>query len=389
MRSDSRAGKSRRGRSRDRLDVVLASLLVAVAAAVLAGFAWTRPSTVNLTVPYEQSGSLSYTTPVSSHSVYGTGRVTTGQPVYLSAVRTLDLSYDYRFASSSLASLSGTEQLVATMSDGQGLTRSIQLQPVSPFRGESFVASARLPLARLSAVAAQFDKALGSQNGTYSVQITPSVKAGGTLARAVLRTRFDGAASFEFTGSALVPASAVTGSSTASSAPVSPVSSLQHVSTGAAETPGGSPAVMFGHLSVADVRLGALVVLLLALLVGLRFALPLLGEFVSSEERVRIAARYGPALVEIDMLGLPTEATLVQVSSFDGVLQVAKRLECPILHESGEVERYVVVDNGTVYEYPITTPSPAGLARVAGARAALMSSGNHSAAHAAGPHAAN
>ena len=74
-----------------------------------------------------------------------------------------------------------------------------------------------------------------------------------------------------------------------------------------------------------------------SLLGGLRFAFPLLGEFVSSEERVRIAARYRSALVEIDMLGLPTGATLVQVSSFDGVLQVAKRLECPVLHESGEV----------------------------------------------------
>ncbi len=114
-----------------------------------------------------------------------------------------------------------------------------------------------------------------------------------------------------------------------------------------------------------------------SLLGGLRFSFPLLGEFVSSEERVRIAARYRSALVEIDMLGLPTGATLVQVSSFDGVLQMAKRLECPVLRESGEVERYVVVDNGTVYEYPVTTPSPDGPARVAGEGTMLCRNGNH------------
>ncbi len=145
---------------------------------------------------------------------------------------------------------------------------------MTPFRGESFVASARLPLARLSAVATQFAKALGGQNATYNVQVTPSVRAGGTLATAVVRTHIDGAASFEFTGSALVPAAAVAGSSTASSAPVSPTSSLRHVSTGAAEAQGGSPAVMFGHLPVAEVRLDALVVLLAARRSSLRLPAP-------------------------------------------------------------------------------------------------------------------
>ena len=41
---------------------------------------------------------------------------------------------------------------------------------------------------------------------------------------------------------------------------------------------------------------------------------------------------------------------VVKTSSFEGLLQVARRLECPILHHHPD-DSYAVVDNGTLYHY--------------------------------------
>jgi hypothetical protein len=118
-------------------------------------------------------------------------------------------------------------------------------------------------------------------------------------------------------------------------------------------------------LRVADVRVAALAVLALALLSGALAGRRLIAEATSDDEAVRIAVRYGATLVEATGLPDGRSMTVVDIGSFAGLMHVAHRLECPVLHQGGMGDQYAVVDNGTLYRYkiaaepvPVVAPLP-------------------------------
>ena len=124
--------------------------------------------------------------------------------------------------------------------------------------------------------------------------------------------------------------------------------------------PGGQPATLVFGLQIDDLRIAAPVVLVLFLLLGIRFGSPLLRRVTSDDERVRIAARHGSSFVETDTLPNEVHVAVVELSSFNGLAQVARQLECPILHHRDHhSDVYAVVDNGNLYRYTIN-PSAAG-----------------------------
>ncbi len=126
--------RKRGWRGTARVEALLLCAVVAACAAVLAGLAWT-PSTVTSTVVgYRQLGSLAYGAPATPTSIYGAGGVTTGQPVYQHVIATLRVSYSYLFETARRTELRGSERLVAKMSNGQGLTKTVPLQASTPSR---------------------------------------------------------------------------------------------------------------------------------------------------------------------------------------------------------------------------------------------------------------
>jgi hypothetical protein len=340
---DANSGARRGGR----LDAVIACAVLAICAVIIAGLAWSRPTMTTSTLPYTQSGRLSYSAPTSSSSVYGSDGVTTGDPVYGSAVSALTVSYSYQFETAAAHSLNGTEHLVATISNGQGLTRTIALQPsVTRFIGESFTATGTLKLAALQSAAAAFAKAVGGYgSNTYAVAIAPSVSLHGRLGSAPLNASFDSPVSFSYSGGNLLPS--VSGASSGAGGQASFASS----STGSVSVPAGQPATLLLRLSVSNARIASLVVLLASLLLGGLAGWPLLREATSEDERARIAARYGSSIIEAEAVAAHAGVVVVELGSFEGMLQVAHRLECPILHWGDVGDVYAVVDSGTLYRY--------------------------------------
>ena len=55
----------------------------------------------------------------------------------------------------------------------------------------------------------------------------------------------------------------------------------------------------------------------------------------------------------IDVKSLPgsVEVVVVPLSTMGDLVEVARRLEAPILHETGTVDSYGVIDNGVLYTY--------------------------------------
>ena len=345
------------GRGTGRLDAVLAAALVALCAAVVAGFAWTQPARTAWMLPYTQIGQLSYSAPTAAGSPYGSSGLSSGQPVYASAVTNLVLTYSYRMQTTRPVVLAGTEQLVATVSDGTGLTRTIPLQAPAQFARPTFTAVGTLNMADVAATAVSLTQGTGaSGTGTVTVSIAPSVKAAGRLAGHRLQLQFDRPVVFSYTAGPAAGAATLSPStlSDGSSAPGSLTSGgapapLVVTSGGSLLVPDAKWATFFRGIPVVAGRFGSLLVLVGSLGVALVLGRRLLRDANSEDESVRIATRHGPLLVEVDEL--PRAPTLVvKTSSFEGLLQVARRLECPILHHHPD-DSYAVVDNGTLYHY--------------------------------------
>ncbi|MGC1184919.1 MAG: DUF5305 family protein [Candidatus Dormiibacterota bacterium] len=109
--------------------------------------------------------------------------------------------------------------------------------------------------------------------------------------------------------------------------------------------------------------MGFLAILLASLLL-LGFAgWPLLREATSDDEPSRIAARYGSSIVEAEAVEAHAGVVVVPLGSFEGLLQVARRLECPILHWADAGDVYAVVDSGTLYRYRTVRSLSTKLAR--------------------------
>ncbi len=337
-----------RSRFRGRLDAALVCGLVALGAGVFAGFAWTRPARVATAVHYTQTGRLAYSGTPSAGSVYGAAGLQTGQPIYLSDVRSVHLRYAYSFGAGRPVAVAGTEQLRVSMSNGQGITRTTALQPVTAFSGGRFVATAVVGAAWFQHLADLFSASAGGVGANYPVTITPEVRVRGTVGTVAVRAAFDPQVDFTFNSGTLTPTAP---SSNIPGAPTSSASTLSATTRGSVTLPWLRPAVMIFGQTVATVRYATLGLLALGLLVALIVIRPV-RRAASSDEHSGIALRHGGMMVEVAQRPRARSGSVViELASFPDLAKVARRLECPILHCGNDGHLYTVVDNGTLYEY--------------------------------------
>ena len=107
---------------------------------------------------------------------------------------------------------------------------------------------------------------------------------------------------------------------------------------------------IYAILSVR-VRTLASAVFLACLVLCLLVGLSLLRDSKDKDEDIRIAARYASLLVEVTSLPSSVEMVTVSLSTIADLVEVGRRLETPILHESGATDTYAVIDNGVLYTY--------------------------------------
>lgn len=345
-----------------RLNIVLVLALLVLCFIALAAFAWTRPSKAALPVTYRQTGRMTYSAQTPTTSIYGSAGVVTGDPVYSKIVPALHITYAYRFATTQRGAMHGTEQLMATVSVSSGLARSIPLQPPTHFEGVGFKAATTLQLSTIDAVVSSFSAVLGS-TATYIVSITPHVIVRATLGHALVTTSFDKGARFTFTeGSSFSSSSSVfkpagnAPDTTYTGNPTHPLVATGQplVASSASTVPTDSfrDAVLLFGLSVDEVRIGALILLAVALGGLVLLGRPLFVDGAALDGRTRMGGRFGSGLVDIGRLPDSARLTVVDLTSYAGLVQVSRRLECPLLHvRDQDADHYAIVDNGTLYRF--------------------------------------
>jgi hypothetical protein len=343
------SGRSLRMVSPNAQLVLFGCAAVAVACTVLGLLAWTRSTTdpVAAKVNYTHKVRFSYRADAPVGAVYPTGTVKTGDPIFLRLVRQVRVKVAYHLSSDAQRQVGGTQQILLRLRSPTGWSRTIRLQPSTPFRGAGASAWVVLDLAQLRALIGRVETLTGTPAGSaFTVEILPRVHVKGTLADEVLDDRYAPALSFQLDALQLRAG----GGGTAGAEGGGTFTQSQSGSV-AATMASPNHLRLGGHaLQVAAARWVALIGYLLAIVVAL---LTTIRERRRPQDlSMQIHARYGHLIVPIASIMHNPAQPVVDVMSIDALAQIAERCERVILHHHRiGAESYLVDDEGTLYRY--------------------------------------
>ena len=315
----------------------------AAAFALLAVLSFSRPATqlAGVAESYAQRGTFDYQSAVRPSAAYPSGRVTTGDPIFLRLVQRLRVGFDYALESATPASGNGSIRLDAKLSDGRGWVRVLPLAPARAFTGTRAHTEGTLDLRRLQNLIQSVRDLTGSAQTAYTIAVTPHVTIAGSVGSEPVRSAYSPPLIFDLDDLRLEP-------KLTSGAGLSPFAPREAV----AGTRLVARSVSLGALGlpVATARPLSLIGLLAAALLGLLTVGPLLRRRRDGE-RQQIEGRYGRLLLPIS--ARPQEwSRVTDVADIESLVRLAEHYDRMILRlEEAGGESYLVEESGTVYRY--------------------------------------
>ncbi len=332
---------------------------------VLALVAFTRsPRTLDrYTIPYRQSGALTYTAQAPPGPAYPEGKVATGEPIFAHIVKAIDFSFAYRLQATGRRRLGGTVALNAEVTSTYGWQKTLELAPPTPFRGSRAAASGTLDLASLFALLRSVEKTTAATGG-YTLTIVPTVRAAGTVDGLPIHERFTSRAAFSLTPGEIRSASASSGASTSGAAEEQPAANpIASSTSGTATGTHTAPATLtlgVATLSVEEARkvallaVAAILIMVLLLLLFLRPLQALLATMRPHEEAEQIRAKFGRFIVPVQRVWQLPGVPVIDVPDIGALAQIAEHYDRSILHEvSEEGDAYWVTDESGQFRYAL------------------------------------
>jgi signal peptidase I len=342
--------------------LLTASAVAAAAFLVLGVIAFARPASraVPATTPYTQQVSFGYSAHVHPGLIYPTGNVTTGDPIFLTLVRDVAVSIGYRLSADAPAAITGTEDVLLELTGPSGWSRDLVLVPPTRFTATHTNTAVTLDIPRLQSLLAKVEQLTGGAGLTSSaLSVVAQVHIKGTVAGHPVNTSLARALSFALSPTQLVSNGVAAGGSSAAGVGVTPgaaprVGYSQATPGSVVDTPGSAPTtltVLGISPTISLLRWLAAVGLLLSVPLALYALLRKRGE--PFDESVQIQAQYKHLIVPIvagEDLGWPP----VDVKNIKALARLAESGQRLILHNrSGDVDTYMVNDEGTVYRYQV------------------------------------
>jgi hypothetical protein len=351
-------------------NIIAAVTAILAAILIAAGFGATLARTQSVT-GFHQTGRFSYTAKTLHPSTtYADGRAHSGQPIYLSVIRTMSVAFSYRFVSKLSHRVHGTVTLKALLTSDGSWRHVYTLEHTKVFTGDNARIAGTFDLRQLQALTNQISLEAGTAGANYTVQLEPIVHVTGTVGGQNIKSRF--APVLPFTLSPAVLDLSIPQTVAPPGATYAAPSAAQTLATGLNPTqPGTVSATAPNYLSViryrftvSSVRGVGLALAGFALLAFLWKLFKPRREVWSHEKR--IAVRYGVVLVDVAALiaDTPSSRTTV-VPDFESLAKLAQYCERPILREThDQYLAYAVEDEGRLY---VHRPAPALLDRTPGA----------------------
>ncbi len=309
--------------------------------------AFARPLTQIVTdsISYEHHGKFTYSA-AAPPNVYDSDSIQTGDPIFSQLTNLVKVNFEYQMLSDEMSSVSGSYRLVAEISDSvNNWKRTIELQPKSPFTGNTFAVSGVIDLDKLHSLVRALNEKTGVARQQYMLTVIPEVMVQGTLEGHTIGEQFAPRLDFHVSDLELYLA------------PTSPTDSgdpLNPMQIGVYQKPRAEantiPIFSF-RLRVDLARLIASAGLIASLL-GMAGLSTLQAAVARRGENDLIQLKYGAMMVVINgddpVLGKP----VVDVDNIDDLVKLAEREGRMILHDSREgAHQYYVQDVDVVYRY--------------------------------------
>lgn len=346
-------------------DRVAAAVCVALAATFLATGALTFASPAAAAgarnVAFAHEGSFSYSASVPRSAAYPSGRLVTGDPVFIRLVDHLELSFAYQMRAAVLPSLAGALILsIEVRDDDSRWSRTLPLGRSARVSGWRGTASARVDVRALSRLLARVASSTGLTPSHYVLTLRANVAVVGTLGSAPLTARFTAALPFTLNELTLLPALTLRPGQGPASAP-----EFTARGTGSVGVAAARPATFFGVRTVpmrAASGTGTLVFIVMAMLYARRARIMPAGE-------TRLARRVERLVVEANSDAMtPWRGAVVSVASMHDLGWIAEQRRRPILRGGGPTgDRFEVRDGDIVYRCDGGAREGRGRARAASA----------------------
>lgn len=305
----------------------------------LAFVAYGRSSTHPAPVPsaYEQTGRYAYSASLPVSSVYPTGHVRTGDPVYMNIVHSLTLAYHYRLDSTLPHTVGGRLGLVVSLRSSGGWKRTLASAPPRLVAGDSASVSVPVDLRTVERDLTAFARETAVTNETFTLVVSPRPRLHGLVAGQAVPSPQPKPLTFAVDELALT---------VAGPAP----RQLSTSTTGSVTEP--RPA----SLSLLKLRMGVTTARLAGVVgapasaVALLAALAVLWIRAGADELTVIRRRYGAWLVPVTspLVG----PKVVDVASMESLVGLAEHYERAILHEEHDgAHAFGFEEDGTLFRY--------------------------------------
>ncbi len=359
------------------LGVLAIGLLLLLPFLVLALIAFTSSPTAQrpYTVPYTQSGKLSYAAAAAPGPTYPGGRVVTGDPLFTHVVKAVEFAFRYRLDTAGSHSLGGKVSLDAKVVSTDGWHTTVALAPPTRFHGSRTQVAGTLDLTSLLALIHSVQTTTKA-SGSYTLTLVPRVSAAGSVNALPVHTTFAPEIKFSLTELEAQPAVSGGGSPAVSSPtgehsganPFTP--SASGSATGTRSTP-ASLSLGVAQLSVATARTlarDAIAAIVCTVLVILALLRPLLALFVvrPQDESAAIRARYGRFIVPVARVWQLPGVPVIDVEDMEALAQIAEHYDRSILQEATEEGvAFWVADESGQFRYALGSWASAADAELA------------------------
>jgi signal peptidase I len=150
---------------------ILAGLTVLVGIVLALTFLVGSPRPAPTPPTFTQTGVLTYHTSTPASATYPSGRVVTGDPVFLKLIDRLGISYFYS-TDAPPSWVRGTVRLEAVVSGQNGWQINLPLVRATSLKNGHLDMGTTLDLARIEAIASQVSQSTGTYTGTLTVGVT-------------------------------------------------------------------------------------------------------------------------------------------------------------------------------------------------------------------------
>jgi len=314
------------------------AMLVALATAIaigglILGFSQPLDRQVGVNLKYAQSGRFDYAAANAPLGVYDSGTAQTGDPIYRRLTPAVSFRFDYRFASTAPAELSGTAALHAELRAPNGWTRVVPLQGPGEFKGNTATVSGTLDLNQVQSMIDLYHQQTGTGSSDpvqFNLDIVPVIKVGGSLGGTPMAQTYAPVLSLQYGYDQMSMSQAALPTTGSSAASIEPSSDGLLAST---VTEPNTLNLLLVSPAVATVRTASLLELpAAALLILLLVALGLRAR--SADESVRIQARYAHLIVALRGSAIADSGQTFDVETIEDLVRVADREGRMVLHET-------------------------------------------------------